>query len=135
LITAVDTNVLLDILGADARFGDSSAEALRHCMSEGALIACDVVWAETATAFTSIDRFSRAMMDISVSFEPMSEEASAKAAQVWKLYRARGGSRARIASDFLIGGHAFVAADRLLTRDRGFYRRYFSGLMVLEPAA
>jgi hypothetical protein len=26
------------------------------------------------------------------------------------------------------------AADRLLTRDRGFYRRYFAGLKVLDPS-
>jgi hypothetical protein len=27
-----------------------------------------------------------------------------------------------------------VAADRLLTRDRGFYRKYFAGLRVIDPS-
>jgi predicted nucleic acid-binding protein len=135
LITAVDTNVLLDIFGADAKFGEASAEAVRQCLSEGALVACEAVWAETATAFQSSEKFRRAMAELVVTFEPLNEAAAVKAAEAWRRYRARGGRRTRIASDFLIGAHALSAADRLLTRDRGFYRRYFAGLKVLDPAS
>jgi predicted nucleic acid-binding protein len=38
-----------------------------------------------------------------------------------------------VAADFLIGAHALVQCERLLTRDRGFYRGCFTGLKVLEP--
>jgi predicted nucleic acid-binding protein len=132
LITAVDTNVLLDIFGADANFGDVSAEAVRQCLGEGALVACEAVWAETATAFQSTEKFRHAMADLGVTFEPLSEAAAVEAAKAW---RRRGGRRTRILSVFLIGAHALKAADRLLTRDRGFYRRYFAGLKVLDPSA
>lgn len=135
MITAVDTNVLLDVFGADAKFGEVSAGAARQCLSEGALVACEAVWAETATAFQSSEKFRRAMADLGVTFEPLSEAAAVKAAEAWRRYRARGGRRTRIVSDFLIGAHALSAADRLLTRDRGFYRRYFAGLKVLDPTA
>ena len=67
------------------------------------------------------------------SFLPMTEQAAIKAAEAWRRYRAGGGPRYRIAADFLIGAHALAAADRLLTRDRGFYRRYFAGLRVIDP--
>jgi predicted nucleic acid-binding protein len=135
LITAVDSSVLLDIFGADAKFGELSAAALRRCLAEGALLACEAVWAETAAAFSDTEKFRRAMAALPVAFAALSEAAAIKAAEAWRRYRAHGGPRSRIASDFLIGSHALTAADRLLTRDRGFYRRYFTGLKVLDPSA
>jgi predicted nucleic acid-binding protein len=133
VITAVDTNVLLDVFGADPKFSRASSDALRRCLIEGALVASEVVWAETATVFGDAQRFRDAMHKLAAAFSPMTEEAANKAAEAWRLYRARGGRRDRIAADFLIGAHALVAADCLLTRDRGFYRRYFAGLRVVDP--
>jgi predicted nucleic acid-binding protein len=133
VITAVDTNVLLDIFGADPRFSAASAEALRRCLRDGALVASAVVWAETATVFGDARRFQDAMDKLPASFSPMTQEAALKAAEAWRRYRASGGPRNRIAADFLIGAHALVAADRLLTRDRGFYRRYFAGSRIIDP--
>jgi predicted nucleic acid-binding protein len=135
VITAVDSNVLLAMFGADPKFSAASSDALRRCLKEGALVATEVVWAETATVFGDVGRFRDAMRKLPASFSPMTEEAAMKAAQAWRRYRTSGGPRDRIAADFLIGAHALVAADRLLTRDRGFYRRYFTGLRVVYPTA
>ncbi|MGO9267166.1 MAG: type II toxin-antitoxin system VapC family toxin [Candidatus Binataceae bacterium] len=135
MITAVDTNVLLDVFGDDPNFAPASAEALRRCLREGALVASEVVWAETATVFGEIERFRDAMHKLATSFLPMTDDAAIKAAQAWRRYRTAGGPRDRIVADFLIGAHALVAADRLLTRDRGFYRRYFAGLRIIDPTA
>lgn len=135
MITAVDTNILLDVFGADPKFAPASSEALRDCLREGALVASEVVWAETATVFGEARPFREAMHTLAAVFSPMTEEAATKAAQAWRRYRAGGGRRDRIAADFLIGAHALVTADRLLTRDRGFYRRYFSGLRIIDPTA
>jgi len=44
------------------------------------------------------------------------------------------GRRDRLIADFLVGAHALSRAERLLTRDRGFYRRYFENLSVLDPS-
>jgi len=134
VITAVDTNVLLDIFGADPVFGRRSGLALRRCVAEGRLVACDVVWAETASFFESPEAAVDALIRLGVQFLPGNEEGALAAAVAWREYRRRGGRRDRVAADFLIGSHAATTADRLLTRDRGFYRAYFDALTVLDPS-
>ncbi len=37
-------------------------------------------------------------------------------------------------ADFLVGAHARAQADRLLSRDRGFYRAEFADLDILDPS-
>ena len=34
----------------------------------------------------------------------------------------------------VFGAHAASQCDRLLTRDRGYYKRYFAGLTVVDPS-
>ena len=135
MITAVDTSVLIDVFGANARFGPSSANVLRRCLNEGAVVACAVVWSESRSAFSSDDGFLPAMRTLGVGFSPSTEQASMIAGAVWKKYRTAGGKRERMMADFLIGAHAALQCDRLLTRDRGYYKKYFSGLDVVEPTA
>lgn len=48
------------------------------------------------------------------------------------MYRAVGGRRERIIPDFLIGAFAVKQGNRLLTRDRGFYRKYFEDIKIME---
>ena len=134
MITAVDTNVLLDVFGANQKYGTAAAVALDRCAAEGSLVASAVVWSETAAAFAEEAAFERAMRDLGVSFSPLTEAAANRAARQWRSYRQRGGRRDRITSDFLIGAHALIRAERLLTRDRGFFRQHFSGLQIIDPS-
>jgi predicted nucleic acid-binding protein len=134
VITAVDTNVLLDLFGADPVFGPRSQQALRSSLAEGRLIACEAVWAEVTSFFPLPKAAREAMGRLGVEFSPIAMETALAAGQVWKLYRSRGGQRARVVADFLIGAHAQLQAERLLTRDRGFYRTYFTRLRLLDPS-
>jgi hypothetical protein len=134
LITAVDSNVLLDVLGADPTFGAASREALRRCVAEGELIACDVVWAEMVGALPSEAVATEAMRRLGLRFSPLEARAAGSASESWRAYRRAGGERARLVADFLTGAHAQHQADRLLTRDRGFYRSYFKDLDIVDPA-
>jgi predicted nucleic acid-binding protein len=134
LITAVDSNVLLDVFANNAEFARRSASALRRCIAEGSLIACEVVWAETGSWFPDAHSAKMAFSTLRVAYSPVTEAAALAAGRSWQEYRKAGGPRERVIADFLIGDHASAEADRLLTRDRGFYRSYFAGLPILDPS-
>jgi predicted nucleic acid-binding protein len=108
---------------------------VRDCLAHGGLIACEVVWAEVAAAFPSEAAAQEALRRLGVTFSSIAESAALAAGTAWAAHRRAGGARSRVIADFLIGAHAAGAADRLLTRDRGFYRRYFESLEVLDPSA
>lgn len=134
MITALDTNVLLDVFLADRAHGDASKRALSACMAEGGLVASEVVWAEVATFFLDVESARAAMDTLGVGFVPMDVESALEAARRWAAHRKRRPEAPRrVAADFLIGAHALRHADRLLSRDRGFWKSAFRGLQVVEP--
>ncbi len=92
------------------------------------------MWAEVAAFFPSAGAARTAMGQLGVDYDPISVDAAVSASGPWKKYRDRGGKRDRLVPDFLIGSHALLQADRLLTRDRGFYRTYFSRLRLVDPS-
>ena len=69
-----------------------------------------------------------------IGLKAIFDDAAAKAGQLWReLRRERGAARVRVVADLLIGAHALIQCDALLTRDRGFYRGRFKGLRIVEP--
>lgn len=135
MTTAVDSSVLLDVLGADPRFGTASRQALESAYNAGALLACEVVWAEVAANFQDSQSFRERMQLLGLRFDPISAAAAELAGQNWSAYRSKNpASRERVVADFLVGAHALLQAGVLLTRDRGFYRAYFSGLHIMDPS-
>lgn len=132
--TAVDSSVLLDVFGADPEFGERSRAALRKAYDSGALVACDIVWAEVRAHFPDHDAFSEALRPLGVTFDPLSPETARTAGELWREYcrRVRKG-RTRVIPDFLIGAHALHQAEALLCRDRGYYREDFIELRLIDP--
>jgi predicted nucleic acid-binding protein len=131
--TAVDSSLLLDVILDDPRWADRSEAALRAAATAGALVIGECVLAEIAPAFESgaVDEF---MADWGIEFVPSTRTSAILAGEMFARYlKRRPGPSARVLPDFLIGAHARYSADRLLARDRGYYRDYFRDLPVVVP--
>ena len=131
---AIDSSVLVDLL-ADGPEADAAESSLRECLSIGPVVVCDVVLAEICTALRDGSEALVVLEDMSIRFNAMEAKSALRAGEMQRRYRQRGGARARTIPDFLIGAHAMLQCDGLITRDAAFYRDYFKGLKLIVPKA
>ena len=57
-----------------------------------------------------------------------------RAGEMQRRQRQRAGDPRAIA-DFLVGAHALLQCDALITFDAAFHRDYFKGLKLIQPKA
>lgn len=135
MITAVDTNILLDILIPNEHFYEASGDALEEAAGEGSIVISDIVYAELCIQFENQRDCDAFLENNEIRVQALTREAHFLAGRAWRTYRLQGGMRTRILADFLIGAHAQKQATRLLSRDRGFYRKLFPSLDLVDPSS
>jgi predicted nucleic acid-binding protein len=155
MITAIDNNIILDVLIPGEPFCRSSKALLDRHVSEGQLIICEVVYAELAAWFSSEAQLKAFLMETGIRLVYANGKALYIAGSKWAAYTRKSNKtqfscskcgnnfeiicpqcstkqakRLHVLADFLIGAHAVVQADLMLTRDLGIYRTYFKDLKV-----
>lgn len=133
MTSALDTSVLVDVLWGDRGFAESSRRALEDAVRAGALIASPVVVAELRHAYHADSQVVELLSDFGIHVVALDLKDGLLAGAVHRQYQAAGGTRKRILADLLIAAHALNNADRLVARDRGFFRNHFRDLEVWYP--
>ena len=157
MITAVDTNILFDILIPGEPHSESSKRLLEKHLASGNLILCEVVFSELAARFPSEQELKLFLAETGMRLVPSNEQSLHLAGARWADYARRSkrnnfscaacgksfsvncphceaalSRRQLVLSDFLIGAHALKQADCLLSRDLGIYKSNFSELKVIS---
>jgi len=86
MITAIDTNILLDILIPGAPHGETSKLWLDEANERGALIISEVVYAELASQFDSQEELDSFLEDTVIHLTPSTRKALYEASKTWKIY-------------------------------------------------
>ena len=137
---AIDSSVLIDLIGNDAR-APAAEDALRSALAHGPVVACEVVIGEVVAGLGHGSIVLDALEELGIEYVPLEQRAAVRAGEMHRRYAERRraaqepGAAPRTVPDFLIGAHALLQCQALITRDAGFFRDYFKGLKVIVPKA
>jgi predicted nucleic acid-binding protein len=135
--TAIDTNILSAVWSNEPT-AINIAQQLAKARSLGALLISPVVYAELLAYPKATESFVSGFLSetgITVDFA-IEELAWVEAGRRFAQYagrrrKQRHGHPKRLLADFLIGSHALLQADRLMSLDATPYKQYFPELKLV----
>lgn len=130
--TAIDSSVLWCIQKEEPGH-ERWQQILENSASKGQLCICPVTFAEISPGRSSAEEVLSALSLLAISYEEIVPEAAHLAGGMFLEYRRQGGPRTQLIPDFLIAAHAEVQCTHLAAIDRGYLRRYFPKLKLLQP--
>lgn len=130
----LDTNVLIDLAANNPIWATWSRDELKAAELIDELAINDIVYAELAAGYQRIEDVDAFVRRSNLSVRRTPRPALFLAAKAFQRYRASGGSRTGVLSDFFIGAHAVSTGSRLMTRDPRRYRTYFPGIELIAPS-
>ncbi len=133
-MTLVDSNVILDVVTDGEAWADWSQEQLEQAASAGPLIINDVIYAEISTRYSMVEEVDAMLRNLDIGVATIPRTALFLAGKAYLRYRATGGVRTGVLSDFFIGAHAAVEQRPLLTRDARRYRSHFPTVELITPS-
>lgn len=138
---AIDSSVLIDLLGEDARAGAAEL-SLRDALAHGPVVLCDVVVSEITAGLGHGAEIMDVVEEMGMSYLPVERKSAIRAGEMQRRYKQRlrtlgqtSTALQRTVPDFIVGAHALLQCSALITRDAGFFRDYFKGLKVIVPKA
>jgi predicted nucleic acid-binding protein len=132
-LTLVDTNILFDLATRDSQWSAWSLDAIQAAAVEGPLYINAIIYAELSARYDEGREVDEFVEIAGVQFIDMPRSTAFLAAKAFGRYRAAGGAKTGVLSDFFIGAHAATLSIPLLTRDVGRYRTYFPDLRLIAP--
>jgi len=136
---AIDSSVLIDLLGDDASMADAAEGSVREALARGPVVLCDVVVSEITAGLGHGADIMDVVEEMGMNYVPVERRSAIRAGEMQRRYNERRrsagltGLSPRTVPDFIVGAHALLQCSALITRDAGFFRDYFKGLKVIVP--
>jgi predicted nucleic acid-binding protein len=127
----IDTNVISDVLFEDPDWLQWSIDRLMEY--EGQLQINPAIYAELCYPAESSEEIDIILGKLSLTYVETPRHGLYLAAQAYKTYRSRGGTKSAPLPDFFIGGHAAALKVPLITRDVSRYQTYFPQVKLIHP--
>jgi predicted nucleic acid-binding protein len=135
--TAIDTNVISALWSGEPA-SQGVAQLLGRAGDEGGLVICAPVYVELlaypTTTRTFLEKFlatTRIVADFLLDEAVWQGSGAAYAAYAQRRRQSKDGVSKRLLVDFIVGAHAALKADRLLTLDAARYRTAFPKLLMI----